>query len=55
MKNLNKEEELTYNALLYNIRTSPNTGHLARLREFVEIMLLAQYGQEEEKSLQTQE
>lgn len=43
---------MTYNTLLMDIRTgttSQRAFHIARLREFVEVMLLAQYGYEEEK------
>lgn len=52
MKNLSGDEQMTYNTLLMDIRTGSTnnrTFHLARLREFVEVMLLAQYGYEEKE------
>ncbi len=42
MKDLNTEETSTYNALLHNIKVAANNSHayhIARLKEFVEIML----------------
>jgi hypothetical protein len=50
MKNLSGDEQMTYNTLLMDIRTGSNSTrcfNIARLKEFVEVMLLAQYGYEE--------
>lgn len=55
MKNLTGDEQMTYNTLLMDIRTGSTnnrTFHLARLREFVEVMLLAQYGYETSESIE---
>ena len=53
MKNLTGDEQMTYNTLLLDIRTGSQRErpfHIARLKEFVEVMLLAQYGYETEES-----
>jgi len=53
MKNLTGDEQMTYNTLLMDIRTGSQRErpfNIARLKEFVEVMLLAQYGYETEES-----
>lgn len=52
MKNLTGDEQMTYNTLLMDIRTgttSTRCFNIARLKEFVEVMLLVQYGYETEE------
>ncbi len=47
MKNLTGDEQMTYNTLLMDIRTGSQRErpfNIARLKDFVEVMLLAQYG-----------
>lgn len=52
MKNLTGDEQMTYNTLLMDIRTGANNHrsyNIAKLKEFVEVMLLVHYGYETEE------
>jgi len=47
MKDFTKDEELTYNTLLLNVRTASSSNcnyHIARLKDFVDVMIAKQNG-----------